>query len=78
MQGAGHTIARLERALGANAALQARLGAILEAIDKAIWGNAQAQARLAHNSQLHPRAGRYKGMRGNAPHIALAHQATLY
>ena len=57
-------IDRLERALEANRRLQARLVGILEAVDGAIWDNAQAQAALARNSVLHPRAGRYRGMRG--------------
>lgn len=57
-------IQRLERALEANRRLQARLVGILEAVDGAIWDNAQAQAALARNSALHPRAGRYRGMRG--------------
>ena len=57
-------IHRLERTLEANRRLQARLVGILEAVDGAIWDNAQAQAALARNSALHPRAGRYRGMRG--------------
>lgn len=59
-------MSRLERALGANRRLQERLGGILEAIDGALWSNAQVQAKLMHNSWLHPRAGRYRGMRGTA------------
>ncbi len=63
-------IHRLEHALEANRRLQARLVGILEAVDGAIWDNAQAQAALARNSALHPRAGRYRGMRG-APETEL-------
>ena len=59
-----HTISKLQRALKANRRLQGRLVGILEAIDGAIWSNAEMQAKLMHNSQQHPRAGRYKGMRG--------------
>ena len=58
------TISKLERALEANRRLQARLKGILEAVDGAIWSNAEMQARLAFNTRLHPRAGRYRGMRG--------------
>lgn len=60
----GGTISKLERALEANQRLQARLKGILEAVDGAIWSNAEMQARLAFNTRLHPRAGRYRGMRG--------------
>ena len=59
-------MSRLERALAANWRLQERLRGILEAIDSALWSNAQMQAKLMHNSWLHPRAGRYRGMRGPA------------
>ena len=54
-----HTISKLQRALEANRRLQGRLVGILEAIDSAIWSNAEMQAKLMHNSQQHPRAGRY-------------------
>ena len=60
----GGTITKLERALEANRRLQARLKGILEAVDGAVWSNAEMQARLAYNTRLHPRAGRYRGMRG--------------
>ena len=57
-------MSKLERALAANRRLQERLVGILETIDGALWSNAQMQAKLMHNSWLHPRAGRYRGMRG--------------
>lgn len=57
-------VSKLERALAANRRLQDRLVGILDAIDGALWSNAQMQAKLMHNSWLHPRAGRYRGMRG--------------
>ena len=64
-------MARLERALAANRRLQQRLAGILEAVDGALWANAQMQAKLMHNSWLHPRAGRYRGMRGAAASHAM-------
>ena len=48
---------------------------ILEAIDSAIWSNAEMQAKLMHNSQQHPRAGRYKGMRGAAASFRIVPEA---
>lgn len=56
----------IEMALAANRRLQARLADILEAVDKAIWRNAETQAKLMHNAEVWPRAGRYRGMRGTA------------
>ena len=68
-------MSRAERALAANRRLQERLRGILEAIDGALWSNAQMQAKLMHNTWLHPRAGRYRGMRGTA---ASAHRIGIY
>ena len=52
------------RALAANRKLQARLEGVLEAVDAAIWRNAETQAKLTCNSEAYPRAGRYRGMQG--------------
>ena len=65
-------MSRAERALAANRRLQDRLRGILEAIDGALWSNAQMQAKLMHNTWLHPRAGRYRGMRGVPLHLYAA------
>jgi len=56
----------IEMALAANRRLQSRLADILAAVDKAIWRNAETQAKLLHNAEVWPRAGRYRGMRGTA------------
>ncbi|KAK9908648.1 hypothetical protein WJX75_000964 [Coccomyxa subellipsoidea] len=53
----------IEKALAANRRLQARLADILAAVDRAIWRNAETQAKLMHHAEAWPRAGRYKGMR---------------
>lgn len=74
----------IEKALAANRRLQARLTDILAAVDRAIWRNAETQAKLMHHAEAWPRAGRYKGMRGdftrpppNTPAVLTACQ-TLY
>ena len=56
----------VEHALAANRRLQERLEGLLVAIDRAIWRNAETQAKLKHNSEAFPRAGRYRGMQGGA------------
>ena len=56
----------VEQALAANRKLQERLAGLLVAVDRAIWRNAETQAKLKHNAEAFPRAGRYRGMQGGA------------
>lgn len=54
----------LQKALEANRRLQARLREIMGMLDKAIWRNAQTQAKCMHTAEAWPRPGRYTGMKG--------------
>jgi hypothetical protein len=56
----------LRKALEANQRLQSRLRGIMAVLDRAIWRNAQTQAKLMHGAEAWPRPGRYTGMKGGA------------